>query len=88
METLKKNSFTDYKINIIEPWIKYLETIRGFGTHTLNAYKRDVLDFLKFCKDNNFEILEHSITDNNQKTNLLAKLMPNLFGKMATFRIK
>jgi len=58
METLKKNSFTDYKINIIEPWIKYLETIRGFGTHTLNAYKRDVLDFLKFC--------------NNEKHNLLA----------------
>ena len=47
METLKKNNFTDYTISIIEPWIKYLETIRGFGTHTLNAYKRDVLDFLK-----------------------------------------
>ena len=58
MEILKKNSFTDYKINIIEPWIKYLETIRGFGTHTLNAYKRDVLDFLKFC--------------NNEKHNFLA----------------
>jgi len=58
METLKKNSFTDYKINIIEPWIKYLETIRGFGTHTLNAYKRDVLDFLEFC--------------NNEKHNFLA----------------
>jgi len=58
METLKKNSFTDYKISIIEPWIKYLETIRGFGTHTLNAYKRDVLDFLKFC--------------NNEKHNFLA----------------
>lgn len=51
METLKKNNFTDYTIGIIEPWIKYLETIRGFGTHTLNAYKRDVLDFLKFCNN-------------------------------------
>ena len=58
METLKKNNFTDYTISIIEPWIKYLETIRGFGTHTLNAYKRDVLDFLKFC--------------NNEKHNFLA----------------
>jgi integrase/recombinase XerC len=43
METLKKNNFTDYTISIIEPWIKYLETIRGFGTHTLNAYKREYL---------------------------------------------
>ena len=58
METLKKNIFTNYTISIIEPWIKYLETIRGFGTHTLNAYKRDVLDFLKFC--------------NNEKHNFLA----------------
>lgn len=58
MEILKKNNFTDYIIGIIEPWIKYLETIRGFGTHTLNAYKRDVLDFLKFC--------------NNEKHNFLA----------------
>ena len=58
MVTLKKNNFTDYTISIIEPWIKYLETIRGFGTHTLNAYKRDVLDFLKFC--------------NNEKHNFLA----------------
>jgi DNA polymerase III alpha subunit len=45
-------------------------------------------DLAKFCKDNNFEILEHSITDNNQKINLLTKMMPNLFGKIATFRIK
>ena len=58
METLKKNNFADYTISIIEPWIKYLETIRGFGTHTLNAYRRDVLDFLKFC--------------NNEKHNFLA----------------
>ena len=57
METLKKNNFTDYTISIIEPWTKYLETIRGFGTHTLNAYKRDVLDFLKFCNNENHNFL-------------------------------
>ena len=51
MVTLKKNNYQDYTISIIEPWIMYLETIRGFGTHTLSAYKRDVLDFLRFCKN-------------------------------------
>ena len=55
---------------------------------TPNIHLCTIKDFLKFCKDNNFEILEHSITDNNQKTNLLTKMMPNLFGKIATFRIK
>ena len=55
---------------------------------TPNIHLCTIKDFLKFCKDNNFEILENSITDNNQKTNLLTKIMPNLFGKIATFRIK
>ena len=57
MVTLKKNNITDYTISIIDPWIKYLETIRGFGTHTLNAYKRDVLDFLKFCINEKYDFL-------------------------------
>ena len=55
---------------------------------TPNIHLCTIKDFLKFCKDNNFEILEHSITDNNQKTNSLTKMMPNLFGQIATFRIK
>ena len=55
---------------------------------TPNIHLCTIKDFLKFCQNNKFEILEHSITDNNQKTNLLTKMMPNLFGKIATFRIK
>ena len=57
MVTLKKKYIIDHTISIIEPWIKYLETIRGFGIHTLNAYKRDVLDFLKFCNNEKHDFL-------------------------------
>ena len=57
MVTFKKNNYQDYTISIIVPWIKYLETVRGFGIHTLNAYKRDVLDFLKFCNNEKHDFL-------------------------------
>ena len=57
MVTLKKNNYQDYTISIIEPWIKHLEMIRGFGINTLSAYKRDVLDFLKFCHNEKHDFL-------------------------------
>jgi methionine biosynthesis protein MetW len=55
---------------------------------TPNIHLCTIKDFLIFCKNNDFEILEQYITDNNQKCDLLTKLMPNLFGQIATFRIK
>ena len=53
MDTIKQNNISNTTNNVILPWIKYLETIRGFGAHTLDAYKRDVVEFLKFCTDKN-----------------------------------
>ena len=55
---------------------------------TPNIHLCTIKDFLIFCENNDFEILEQYITDNNQKCDLLTKLMPNLFGQIATFRIK
>ena len=57
MDTIKQNNISNTTNNIILPWIKYLETIRGFGVHTLDAYKRDVVEFLKFCTDRNYDFL-------------------------------
>ena len=57
MNTLKQNNISNTTHNVILPWIKYLETIRGFGVHTLDAYKRDVVEFLKFCTDRNYDFL-------------------------------
>ena len=53
MEELNKNSISKNENNTILSWIKYLETIRGYGEHTLDAYKRDVLEFSNFCTDKN-----------------------------------
>ena len=57
MNTLKQNNISNTINNIVLPWIEYLETIRGYGVHTLDAYKRDVVEFLKFCTDRNYEFL-------------------------------
>ena len=57
MDTIKQNNISNTTNNVILPWIKYLETIRGFGVHTLDAYKRDVVEFLKFCTDRNYDFL-------------------------------
>ena len=57
MEELNKNSISENENNTISSWIKYLETIRGYGEHTLDAYKRDVLEFSNFCIDKNYKFL-------------------------------
>ena len=54
---LNINSISKNENSIILSWIKYLETIRGYGEHTLDAYKRDVLEFSNFCTDKNHEFL-------------------------------
>ena len=57
MEELNKNSISKNKNDTILSWIKYLETIRGYGEHTLDAYKRDVSEFSNFCSRKNYEFL-------------------------------
>ena len=57
MEELNKDSISKNENDTILSWIKYLETIRGYGEHTLDAYKRDVLEFSNFCIDKNYEFL-------------------------------
>ena len=56
MNTLKQNNISNTINNIVLPWIKYLENIRGYGAHTLDAYKRDVVEFLK-------AMYNHPLTD-------------------------
>jgi len=56
--------------------------------NTPNIHLCTIKDFLKFCRDNNFEITEECITNKKQRSSLLTKIMPNLFGEIATFRIK
>ena len=56
--TLVINKILDNKVtNLIQVWIEYLQNIRGYGTHTLNAYQRDVIDFSKFCEIGKYDVL-------------------------------
>ena len=57
MVTIKNNQLYNRINNIIIEWVKYLEDIRGYGFNTLNAYKRDILDFLRFCKNKDHDFL-------------------------------
>ena len=56
--------------------------------NTPNIHLCTIKDFMDFCKKNNYEIIDRYIADNKQKRNWLIKLMPNMFGEIATFRIK
>ena len=52
------NKILDDKVtNLIQVWIEYLQNIRGYGMHTLNAYQRDVIDFSKFCEIGKYDVL-------------------------------
>ena len=55
---------------------------------TPNIHLCTIKDFMDFCKENNYEITEKYIANDKQKKNLFNKVMPNLFGEVATFRIK
>ncbi|MBS83454.1 MAG: methionine biosynthesis protein MetW [Gammaproteobacteria bacterium] len=54
---------------------------------TPNIHLCTIKDFIIFCKENNYNIIEKSITNNDQKSNIAVELFPNLFGSVATFRI-
>ena len=55
--TLVINKILDNKVtNLIQVWIEYLQNIRGYGMHTLNAYQRDVIDFTKFCEIGKYDV--------------------------------
>lgn len=55
---------------------------------TPNIHLCTIKDFLAFCEKNKYKILEESITNKKQKSNFLIRMLPNLFGEIATFRIK
>ena len=55
---------------------------------TPNIHLCTIKDFLAFCEKNKYKILKESITNKKQKSNFLIKILPNLFGEIATFRIK
>lgn len=40
----------------VQEWLSYLESIKGFSLHTINAYKRDIIEFLNFCNQEALEI--------------------------------
>ena len=55
---------------------------------TPNIHLYTIFDFENFCKENNFVIVKSSITSDSLVDNLMIKMLPNLFGKVALFRIK
>lgn len=55
---------------------------------TPNIHLCTIKDFMDFCKENNYEITEKYVANDKQRKNLFNKVMPNLFGEVATFRIR
>ena len=57
MVPLQKTTVDKKLSKTLQVWIDYLESIRGYGINTLNAYQRDVLDFIKFCETQKHDAL-------------------------------
>ena len=55
---------------------------------TPNIHLCTISDFIDFCEENNLRISQRVIVSKNQKSSLLIKLFPNLFGEVATFRLR
>lgn len=51
-------SSIDMQLELVDEFISYLENERGYSDHTLRAYRRDVLDFIRFLQESKTE-LEH-----------------------------
>lgn len=56
--------------------------------NTPNIHLCSVYDFEKLCAQENIAILQRSIVDHQQHSGLGARLLPNLFGEFALYRIK
>ena len=56
--------------------------------NTPNIHLCTICDFENFCKENNFIISKSSITSRSFLGNLMVKILPNLFGQVALFRIQ
>jgi len=57
MVPLQKTTVDKKLSKTLQVWIDYLESIRGYGINTLNAYQRDLLDFIKFCETQKHDAL-------------------------------
>ena len=55
---------------------------------TPNIHLCTISDFIGFCEEHNLRISQRVIVNKNQKSSLLIKLFPNLFGEVATFRLR
>ena len=55
---------------------------------TPNIHLCTISDFEDFCKENKFVIAESSITSDSLLDNIMIRVLPNLFGEVALFRIK
>ena len=55
---------------------------------TPNIHLCTICDFESFCKENNFIISDSSIASRSVLDNIMIKILPNLFGQVALFRIQ
>ena len=55
---------------------------------TPNIHLCTICDFENFCEENNFKVSRSSITSRSNLDNFMIKILPNLFGQVALFRIQ
>ncbi|MEO0223776.1 MAG: site-specific tyrosine recombinase XerD [candidate division WOR-3 bacterium] len=61
-------------LKLIDEFIDYLMSERGYSYHTLDGYKRDVYRFVVFIESNNYDIQNLDIDEVQKFVNYLSKL--------------
>jgi len=56
--------------------------------NTKNIHLCTLKDFEALCADNNIQILQRTVVDRDHKSSFGMKLLPNLLGEVAIYRIK
>lgn len=55
---------------------------------TPNIHLCTVVDFEQLCRDNGYRILERAVVDRNHRLTLGARILPNMLGESALYRLE
>ena len=76
--------------SLVEEYISHLGTVRRLSSHTVDAYRRDLRDFLTFCQNNNLDqpesVQEEHLRKFNASLNLKGLSAKTLQRKMSSIR--
>ena len=76
------------RLNILFGRMPITKTLPNTWYNTPNIHLCTLKDFEELCAEKNFKILQRSIVDRQHRSNIFNKILPNLMGEIALYRIQ